>query len=409
MYRLRESDFAPIEMENGATPGWPIGYAALEPYYCEAEKLFKVHGSSDGDPTDPPRSAPWPHDPIPHQGPVRDLVDRVTTRAGHPVAYIPRSIDYDPAGGGKCVLCRRCDGYYCPRDAKLDAEIGALRPAVATGRVELLTKTECVRVLVTPDGGRVTGVVLRRDGQETTVRTGTVAVGCGLQGTPLLLWRSRTTNHEDGLANRSGALGRYWGAHTQGWVFALKLGAQKKDFHQKTFAIHSFYHAGPDWKYPLGVIQGAGNIEPIGMSRRHRYFASVLLNHSIQTFAMTEDLPTKETGFALADDGAEMIAPPIRNQKTFEKLRAKTRELFRAAGYRVFMPNIMIGRFHSLGTARMGADPATSVVNDKCQAHDVAGLYVVDSSVLPSSGALNSGLTIAAVALRAAAKAELRG
>jgi choline dehydrogenase-like flavoprotein len=53
----------------------------------------------------------------------------------------------------------------------------------------------------------------------------------------------------------------------------------------------------------------------------------------------------------------------------------------------------------------MGRDPNTSVCNDRCQVHDVEGLHVVDSTVLPSAGALNSGLTIAAVALRAAALA----
>jgi len=408
MYRLREEDFRPVEMENGVSPGWPITYADLEPHYGEAEKLFKVHGSSDNDPTEPPRSVPWPHAPIPHQGPVQDLVARITERSGHKVSHIPRAIDYDPQNGGKCVLCRHCDAYYCPRDAKMDAEIASLRPAVATGKVSVFTKSKVLRILTTPDGSRVTGVEVNRNGQDMTVKTGIVGMGAGLRETPVLLWRSRTTNHEKGLANGSGALGRYWAAHNIGWVFPIKLSVQKQNFHQKTFAIHSFYHSGPDSKWPMGVIQAAGNIEPIGMSRRFRYFAQFLINHSFQAFAMTEALPTIDTGFALSDDGAKTIKEPIENRKTFDKLRKHAKRIFSKAGYFVLAPRTK-GFFHSVGTARMGSDPATSVVNGYGKAHDVDGLFVVDATALPTAGAVNSGLTIAAVALRAAASAELRG
>src|SRR6476661_5362903 len=311
MYRLRESDFNDTEMESGVSPGWPITYADLEPHYGEAEKLFKVHGSSENDATEPPRSAPWPHAAIPHQGPVRDLIQRVTDKSGHKVSHIPRAIDYDPENGGKCVLCRHCDAYYCPRDAKVDAEIGALRPAVATGRVSVFTNTKCLRIITTPDGARVTGVELRRNEQNITVNTGIVGVGCGLSDTPLLLWRSRTSKHEKGLANGSGALGRNWAAHTMNWIFPIKWRVQAPGFHQKTFAIHSFYHSGPDSKYPMGVIQASGNIEPIGMSRRYRYIANFLINHSFQTFVMGEALPTMKTGFELTDDGAKTVGEPI--------------------------------------------------------------------------------------------------
>ncbi|MFZ5890211.1 MAG: FAD-dependent oxidoreductase [Myxococcota bacterium] len=400
MYRFRERDFQAVEMEAGVSPAWPINYSDLEPFYCEAEKLFKVHGSSAHDPTEPPRSQPWPYAPIPHQGPARELVQRVSERAGVPVSHIPRAIDYDPDNGGKCVLCRHCDAYYCPRDAKLDAEVGALRPAVETGRVTVLTNTECLRVLTTPDGKRVTGVQLRRGGEEFTLNTGIVASGCGLRETPLLFWRSRTSQHPKGLANGSGALGRNWAAHTQGWVFPIQLGVQKEEWHQKTFAINSFYESG--------VIQAAGNIEPIGMSRRYRYVVDPLIKNSFQTFVMTEALPSLQTGYALSDDGAKTIGEPISNKQTFKKLRKKAASIFRAAGYTVFVPP-QLSIFHSVGTARMGSDPATSVVNGDCKAHDIDGLFVVDSCALPTSGALNSGLTVAAVALRAAARAQLAG
>lgn len=406
MYRLREVDFAATQHECGVSPAWPISYADLEPFYCEAEQIYKVHGSSVNDPSEPPRSNPWPYPAIPHQGPVRELVRRIEERAGIAVTFIPRAVDYDPAHGGRCVLCRHCDAYYCPRDAKMDAEVAALVPAIQSGQVTVFTNSDCLRILTTPDGKRVTGVQAKVGGREFIINAGIVSASCGLRDSPLLLWRSRTTQHPKGLANGSGALGRYWTAHTHAWLFPLSIGVQKHPFHQKTFAINAFNKPGWGSNYPLGVIQSAGNIDPIGMSRRYRYPAQVLVKHSFQTFAMAEALPTRDSGFALTDDGLREIGKPVGNPGTFSKLRKQGVEMFRAAGYRVFAP----GReelFHSVGTARMGSDPSDSVINADCMTHDIEGLFVVDSSSLPTSGVLNSGLTIAAVALRAAANARL--
>jgi len=164
----------------------------------------------------------------------------------------------------------------------------------------------------------------------------------------------------------------------------------------KTFAINGFYD--------LGVIQAAGSIEPIGISRRYRYFAAFALRHSFQAFVMSEALPTKESGFTLTDEGAKTRAEPTKNPKTFKKLRRAAAKMFRRAGYFTLSPPLE-ANFHNVGTARMGNDPAESVVNSYGKAHDVDGLFLVDSTVLPTSGAVNSGLTIAAVALRAAGAA----
>lgn len=413
MYRNRETDFEAVEMEAGLSPAWPYTYAELEPYYCEAEKLYKVHGSPEHDATEPPRSAPFPHDPIPHQGPVRELVDRVMNRAGVPVSYLPRGIDYDPTNGGKCVLCAHCDAYYCPRDAKMDAEIGGIRPAIATGNVKLLTGTKCLKVLTTPDGKRATGAIIKSNGVESKINAGLVAVACGIAGTPSLLYRSRTSQHPNGLANGSGSLGRFLAAHTVGWIFPLSVAVQRKPFHQKTFAINSFYHSIPGWKYPGGAIQSAGYMEMLSLSRRYRAPATALLYNSFQVFYMIEGLPTRDTGFSLDDDGCKPMAPPLQNRKTFAKLRKEAYRVFRKAGYAVVAPPpiekspITDTRFHSVGTARMGNDPKDSVVNSDCKAHDVDGLYVVDACCLPTPGGVNTALTIVANALRAASKVPL--
>jgi choline dehydrogenase-like flavoprotein len=185
--RLRESDFRATQLERGITPQWPISYADLEPYYCQAEHMYQVHGKMD--PMEPARSAPFPHPAIEHEPFIADMVRRIEAQ-GVRVSYLPKGLDYGP--GGKCVLCNTCDAFYCQRDAKMDAEIAALRPALATGNVELFTNTECLKILTTPDGKRATGVQASRGGEQFTINAGFVAACSGIEKTPGLLWRSRT-------------------------------------------------------------------------------------------------------------------------------------------------------------------------------------------------------------------------
>jgi choline dehydrogenase-like flavoprotein len=117
---------------------------------------------------------------------------------------------------------------------------------------------------------------------------------------------------------------------------------------------------------------------------------------------MTEAHPTRESG--LIFDGDEIVGrvPPPHSVKSFAKLRSLAVAAFRRAGYLVLARRRPPYLWHEVGTARLGADPATSVVDPNCQVHGIKGLYVVDASVLPSAGAVNTGLTIIALALRAA-------
>ena len=72
LIRYRAEDFRPIRHMGGTTPGWPVGYEDYEPWYARAEAMFEVRGTED-DPTDPPRSAPFPHPPVPDEPEIADL------------------------------------------------------------------------------------------------------------------------------------------------------------------------------------------------------------------------------------------------------------------------------------------------------------------------------------------------
>lgn len=399
LYRFRESDFREVQHEAGVSPAWPISYADLEPYYAEAETLYRVHGAPEGDPSEPPRSSPYPHPPLPHDPFVAGVVRRLVTAGAH-VAAIPRGLDYGP--GRPCVLCPTCDVHLCRLDAKMDAEIAALRPAIATGNVDVLTNTDCLTVLLDENGARASGVLLKQGSAERRILAPVVAVCAGQKGSIALLRRSRTSAHPEGLGNQGGALGRFVAGHTTGVMFPLMSMGEIGARHTKTFAINSHYEPSADWPYPSGVLQVAGQI-PVweGASRLKRPFVEFVAKRSLMCFTMTEALPTRESGFRFDGDSIRGEQAPLVNAKTFARLRKLSAAMFLRAGYPVVPAMRAPELWHKTGGAVMGADPAASVTDAWCQVHGVHGLYIVDASVLPSAGAVNTGLTIAALALRA--------
>jgi choline dehydrogenase-like flavoprotein len=397
LYRLREGDFEETRLETGVSAAWPFTYREMERYYSDAERIYAVHGSSSGDPTEPPRAGPYPYPPIPHQGLVKSLVERVQA-TGVPVSHIPRGLDY--RDGGKCVLCATCDGYYCRLDAKMDAEIACIRPAVATGKVQLVTDTECLRVVLSPDGKRAEGVRLRRGTVESTARGRFVAVCAGVMDTPHLLRRSRTSAHPEGIGNDYGSLGRYMCGHTVA-MLVLVMGLRPlPPVHTKTFAINSFYGPSKEWPYPQGVIQIAGQLPTFDQPAHVR----ALLARSLVCFCMTEEPSSKQGGLTFeGDEMSPQITRAVICKKTSRRLARQARRLLRRAGCRVVLTvrRRNVG-WHGVGSARMGTDPRSSVLDSRCRVHGVENLYVVDASSLPSPGAVNTGLTLMALALRAA-------
>ena len=399
LYRMRESDFAATEHEQGMSPAWPFSYSALEPYYTEAEKLYKVHGDAASDPTEPPRSTPLSYPPLPHSEVVKPVVERLQA-SGTPVSYIPRGLDYGP--DGKCVLCSTCDGYYCQLDAKMDAENSTLRPALRSGNVDVALGANCLRILTTEDGTRATGVVLSYQGAEHVISATHIVVAAGLPDSMTLLWQSRTPQHPAGLGNATGNLGKHLGGHSVGIVFPLISWRQIPANHTKSFSVSNYYDGSPNWKYPLGIVQVAGQMPYWRLSSKvMRLPAWLVAKRSLMCFFMIEAIPTQSSGFVVtAESISNKVEPPCSAQ-TFAAARQYAAGIFRKAGYSVIARDNPASLWHEVATARMGNDPATSVCNANCEVHDIQNLYVTDASVLPTAGAVNTCLTIVAVALKA--------
>ncbi|HVV01569.1 MAG TPA: GMC family oxidoreductase, partial [Verrucomicrobiae bacterium] len=364
--RLHESDFQATQLERGATPRWPISYQDIEPYYCQGEEMYRVHGAMD--PTEPPRSAPFPFPAIEHEPFIANVVRKIESQ-GVRVSSLSKGIDYGP--NGKCVLCNTCDAHYCQRDAKMDAEIAALRPAIGTGNVELFTNTECLKILTTPDGKRATGVLASRGGEQFEIRAGFVAACSGIDQTPGLLWRSRSDAHPNGLGNATGCLGRYYTGHSTGVILPLAGLRKVPPLHQKTFTINEYYKGTKDWPFPMGVIQPAGQIPIWRGSRLRRPLIKFVAKRAIHFFYMTEALPSRDSGWTFHPNGEVSFTEPMHNVETFLRLRALGVDLFRRAGYWVYSPKKVLKLFHPVGSTRFGDDPSTSVADPWCQVHGI--------------------------------------
>ncbi len=403
--RLRRADFEVIEHEGGISPAWPIRYEDLEPYYVRAEQIYLVHGVSGDDPTEPPRSGPFPFPPVPHEPYIAELAEQLRAQGLHP-SYLPIGIDLRP--GGRCIRSKTCDGFPCQLLAKGEADVCCVRPALESPDVELMTHTYARRLLTDPSGRRVTAVEVERDGERFEVHADIVVVACGAANSAALLLRSANSVYPNGLANSSGLVGRHYMVHNNTALMAVHPTRRNPTVFQKTLAVNDFYFRGPDWPYPMGNLQLLGKLQAGMLTANQplvpRRVLQAVADRSVDWWVMSEDLPDPENRVTLGSDGSIRIHWKPNNLVAHAKLVQAARQMLRRAGYPIVLTQRMgiETNSHQCGTLRFGNDPSTSVLELFCRSHDIPNLYVVDSSFFPSSTAVNPALTIAAQALRVA-------
>jgi choline dehydrogenase-like flavoprotein len=403
--RFRREDFEALEHEGGTSPAWPISYDDLEPYYNQVERIYGVHGQSGDDPTEPPRSQPFPHPPVPHEPYMQELSQSLKGKGYHPF-YLPVGIDLRE--GGKCIRCKTCDGFPCKVDAKADADTRCIRPIVESGSVTLWTKSYVRRLLTDSTGRKVNVVEVEKDGQIIQVSAERVVVACGAVNSAALLLRSADSKHPNGLANRSGLVGRHYMVHNNSAMAAINPLKVNPVVFQKTLSINDFYFKGPGFKYPMGNLQMVGKLQAGMLSLAQplvpRPILKEMANRSNDWWIMSEDLPNPNNRIEVGSDGRIRVHYTPTNRVAHEQLIKAAKRMIQEAGY----PLVFIERMgietnsHQCGTIRFGTDPAHSVLDPFNKAHDLDNLYVMDSSFFPSSAAMNPALTIAAQALRVA-------
>ncbi len=419
LYRLRAEDFDQLMHHDGPSPAWPVGYDAFEPYYTEAEALYQVHGARGEDPTEPPASAPYPFPPVSHEPRIQQLADDLAA-AGHHPFHAPCGIMLDESDMpySRCVRCGDCDGFPCVVHAKSDAEVLAVRPALEHPNVTLLTGAEAIRLETDASGRTVTGVVVDHDGMEETYAADIVVVSCGAANSARLLLASASDRHPDGLANGSDQVGRNYMFHNSQAVLALSKDENPTVF-QKTLGINDYYFGdGNGGSYPLGNIQMVGKSQadmfrgekPLQTRLAPQFSLEDIARHAVDFWLSTEDLPSPENRVTLARDGRVKLSYAPSNEVPKRELYHRLKGMLAHLGMdehhlvprHAYLKNEIpvAGCAHQAGTCRFGLDPAMSVLNTDCRAHEVDNLYVVDTSFFPSIGAVNPALTAMANALR---------
>lgn len=395
--RYRKEDFAPLKHMGGTTPGWPIDYETLEPFYGQAEALYQVRGEVGADASEPAHSTPYAHPPLKHEPGIQDFHDRMSAIGMTPVS-LPLGVDID-------LWLNRAqtpwDAFPDTSGGKMDAERAALAQALSHQNVTLRTGHEVARLET--DGTRITGVTLA-DGQSLAAPLVILAAGA-VQSAAMLL-RSAHDSMATGLANRSDQVGRNFMNHNCSAVLALHPFRKNQAVYQKTLMLNDYYLTGGPNGEPLGNIQLLGKISGTILQASSPLpgpLATWIADRSVDLYAMSEDLPNPESRVTLVGDQISLDWQRS-NWGAHEALVKRLKSQLRKAGYPVVMSRPFDRRTpsHQCGTARMGNDPATSVVNSFCQSHDIENLFITDASVLPTSAAVNPALTIAALALRAA-------
>ena len=424
LFRLRREDFGEIKHWDGVSPAWPISYDELEPYYLAAEQLYHVHGERGVDPTDPPASGPYAYPAVTHEPRIQQLHDD-WARLGHRPFHVPLGIMLDERQRWKspCIRCATCDGHPCLVNAKSDADVVCVKPALEYANVTLLTNALVTRLDTNASGREVTTVRVERDGASEAYSAGIVVVSAGAINSAALLLRSANDRHPHGLANGSDVVGRHYMGHVNSVLMALSKCPNPTVF-QKTLALNDFYLGSQDWEYPMGHISFVGKLDGQTLKAGAPAIApgwtlDLMAKHSLYFWLTSEDLPDPENRVTLDKQGNIVLAYMPNNEEGHRRLIEKLKGLMKQqtkcdihgqeCHEGMFARSLYLGQriplagvAHQNGTIRFGTDPKSSALDTSCRAHEVDNLYVVDASFFPSSAAVNPALTIMANALRVA-------
>ena len=419
---------------------------------------------SSFDPTEPFHSRKYPYPAFANEPRMQSIQEDVRRLGINtfPIPLGLKLNEADPAVS-KCIRCDTCDGYPCLVHAKSDSDINCIRQIMHLPNVTLMTNSRVTRLLVNATGTAVTGVEVIHSGSGSeyspaasgsnaiaTYTAGFFAVCAGAVNSAVILLASANDKHPNGLANRSDQVGRNFMYHQADALLALST-ERNEDAYTKTWGTNDFYlkDSDPAYPYPLGQVQPVGSFHFEMMKGDAPPLTPNLIlesmkHHAVPWWLTTEDLPDPENRVTLHNTtphSVEHLQPgtagshpsgdtgrtnesesvndhaPHRirlsytpnNVESFNRLKDRWVDILKKAGHATthiplhayFKKRIPLeGVGHQNGTCRMGADPATSVLDIHCKAHDLDNLYVVDASCFVSASAVNPSLTIIANAIR---------
>ncbi|HUB44584.1 MAG TPA: GMC family oxidoreductase [Acetobacteraceae bacterium] len=393
---------------------WPVDWREMWSYYQEVEQALKISG---------PVSYPWgPKRPrYPYRAHELNAAALALAEGCEamgiawtetPLATLsaPHGLAHPCVYRGFCVT-------GCSTNAKQSALVTWIPRAVAAG-AEIRDLAMAGRIEVN-DAGRVTGVQYHREGHWHFQKARNVVVAGYAIETPRLLLNSATDRYPDGLANGSGLVGHYftvqpnqavWGtsareirsykgapslALTEHWNYD-----DNKDF----FGGYCYMSQGPlPQLWANTLANGRGLWGDRLMAAMQDY------NHQVGLKIVGEMLPQERNRVTLADETDQYGLPIARVEYTWcdndRALIDHSLKFMTQAMQAIDCRDIWSqtdDTCHMNGTARMGDDPRTSVVDTNCRCWDIPNLWICDGSVFPTVGGVNPSLTIQAIACRTA-------
>jgi len=383
--RMQPDDFE-LFTRYGVGADWPFGYQELEPYYTEAERIMQVSGPSESDGSPCPRSSPYPQPPHGMTEPDRAL-QRAFPGAFFPIATARARL----ATSDRAACCANMACMLCPIDAKFTV-LNAFGPLYGNPRVEVLTGAR-VTGLET-QGNRVTGVRFVREGRPQTAEADLVALGANaLFNAHILL--------------ASGARGEVTGQGlveqvSRGVAFDLRGMDNFQGSTSQTGHGYMFY-SGEHRRQRAAILLETSNVPELRNERgKWRHFLRVKFiaedlrqpGNRVELSQPAEDQPAAvfEGHSAYADRALQMV----------DALAQKIASVLPVERYH--HGPVYRSEAHIMGTTVMGTDPQTSVVDANGVHHYLRNLVVLGSSTFPTAAPANPTLTIAATALRAAAR-----
>jgi choline dehydrogenase-like flavoprotein len=433
--------FSPVDFQSYTRDGlgsdWPISYEDIAPYYDKVESYIGVFGTKENVSSAPDGVFLPPPKPRCTELIVKKACDKLNIICiPSRMAILTQSVN----GRLPCHYCGQC-GRGCTTASNFSSSQVLIPPAMATGKLTLITGAMAREVLVGTDS-KAQGVsyIDKATRSEKRIAARAVVLAASACESARLLLNSQSTSFPDGLANSSGTVGKYLmdSVGSSGEGYFPQLERMPPHNHDGTGGMHMYM---PWWKFdrkndfPRGyhIEFGGGRDMPgVGMFSRLCYdqegYGAQLKGTARRMYGTTigfggrgEMIPNADTYCEIDRDTVDEWGIPVLRfhfkWSEYELRQAKDmQETFRAiveaAGGQYLTKTSIDGQYpfgieeggkiiHEVGTARMGADPKTSVLNGYCQAHDVKNLYVTDGAPLVTNPDKNPTLTIMALAWRA--------
>lgn len=428
--RFSEEDLR-LKSIYGLADDWPLAWDELETYYVDAERRLNVAGDPSPHPEDR-RSGPYPQPAMPLSYNLQ-VLKKWAEQSGMKFSPLPlsRNIDKPYGGRGACGLYDTC-GDVCPTGARYSPDY-TYQQLIAAKKVTLHDRT-LIRKLVLADGNETIaaahGYHQERPNDVTEYRARLFVLASGQCWSPHLLLLSANSRYPNGIANRSGLVGRYMNGHK--FISALAT------IDEETFPGQNMTHSlisreyfrcaanKPFVRHDTRVWESSAGKEPrlrgadggllLGDELLGDWRSRALRGSSVRLRAYYDSHPSADSRLTLDPSAKNRYGDPMpkidrqldaaslaREGATMAHCTAVFERMARASNGRLVGPAANSTYWdHPAGGCRMGTDPATSVCDSYGRTHDHENLFVIGAPTLPTGGVTNGTLTFVAVSLRSA-------